>query len=143
MRRSTAMPENPEHWFWQQYYQKDPPRISAASKRSAQRGCRERAQNLAADSGGAAAAAQNVLLVMAYEDDFSAEQISCRCLVWLPEKDRRQSLEKLEKTSSDPDTGISRRENAVWLAGWRVLILAGADRQILAAVAAEWVDVAL
>lgn len=78
------------------------------------------------------------MLVMAYEDDFSAEQISA--VLGLASEKIEGELEKLEKILPTLTQGQP-QENAVWLAGWKT-ILAGADRQILGTVAADWVDVA-
>lgn len=47
--------EDQNLWFWQQYYKKNPPRISEAFKRSAQRGSGKSTES-GTDSGGASAA---------------------------------------------------------------------------------------
>ena len=128
--------ENQNLWFWQQYYKKirrEYQKLLSVQHKEAPGKAQNLAQILAA-----LPLLHRVMLVMAYEDDFSAEQISA--VLGLASEKIEGELEKLEKILPTLTQGQP-QENAVWLAGWKT-ILAGADRQILGAVAADWVDVA-
>lgn len=128
--------EDQNLWFWQQYYKKirrEYQRLLSIQHKEAPGKAQNLAQILAA-----LPLLHRVMLVMAYEDDFSAEQISA--VLGLASEKIEGELEKLEKILPTLTQGQP-QENAVWLAGWKT-ILAGADRQILGTVAADWVDVA-
>ena len=128
--------EDQNHWFWQQYYKKirrEYQKLLSVQHKEAPGKAQNLAQILAA-----LPLLHRVMLVMAYEDDFSAEQISA--VLGLASEKIEGELEKLEKILPTLTQGQP-QENAVWLTGWKT-ILAGADRQILEAVAADWVDVA-
>lgn len=128
--------EDQNLWFWQQYYKKirrEYQKLLSVQHKEAPGKAQTLAQILAA-----LPLLHRVMLVMAYEDDFSAEQISA--VLGLASEKIEGELEKLEKILPTLTQGQP-QENAVWLAGWKT-ILAGADRQILGAVAADWVDVA-
>lgn len=128
--------EDQNLWFWQQYYKKirrEYQKLLSVQHKEAPGKAQNLAQILAA-----LPLLHRVMLVMAYEDDFSAEQISA--VLGLASEKIEGELEKLEKILPTLTQGQP-QENAVWLAGWKT-ILAGADRQILGAVAADWVDVA-
>ena len=128
--------EDQNHWFWQQYYKKirrEYQKLLSVQHKEAPGKAQNLAQILAA-----LPLLHRVMLVMAYEDDFSAEQISV--VLGLASEKIEGELEKLEKILPTLTQGQP-QENAVWLAGWKT-ILAGADRQILGTVAADWVDVA-
>ena len=128
--------EDQNHWFWQQYYKKirrEYQKLLSVQHKEAPGKAQNLAQILAA-----LPLLHRVMLVMAYEDDFSAEQISA--VLGLASEKIEGELEKLEKILPTLTQG-QLQENAVWLTGWKT-ILAGADRQILEAVAADWVDVA-
>ena len=128
--------EDQNLWFWQQYYKKirrEYQKLLSIQHKEAPGKAQNLAQILAA-----LPLLHRVMLVMAYEDDFSAEQISA--VLGLASEKIEGELEKLEKILPTLTQGQP-QENAVWLAGWKT-ILAGADRQILGAVAADWVDVA-
>ena len=128
--------EDQNLWFWQQYYKKirrEYQKLLSVQHKEAPGKAQNLAQILAA-----LPLLHRVMLVMAYEDDFSAEQISA--VLGLASEKIEGELEKLEKILPTLTQGQP-QENAVWLAGWKT-ILAGADRQILGTVAADWVDVA-
>lgn len=128
--------EDQNLWFWQQYYKKirrEYQKLLSIQHKEAPGKAQNLAQILAA-----LPLLHRVMLVMAYEDDFSAEQISA--VLGLASEKIEGELEKLEKILPTLTQGQP-QENAVWLAGWKT-ILAGADRQILGTVAADWVDVA-
>lgn len=128
--------ENQNLWFWQQYYKKirrEYQKLLSVQHKEAPGKAQNLAQILAA-----LPLLHRVMLVMAYEDDFSAEQISA--VLGLASEKIEGELEKLEKILPTLTQGQP-QENAVWLTGWKT-ILAGADRQILGTVAADWVDVA-
>ena len=128
--------EDQNLWFWQQYYKKirrEYQKLLSVQHKEAPGKAQNLAQILAA-----LPLLHRVMLVMAYEDDFSAEQISA--VLGLASEKIEGELEKLEKILPTLTQGQP-QENAVWLTGWKT-ILAGADRQILEAVAADWVDVA-
>ena len=128
--------EDQNLWFWQQYYKKirrEYQKLLSVQHKEAPGKAQNLAQILAA-----LPLLHRVMLVMAYEDDFSAEQISA--VLGLASEKIEGELEKLEKILPTLAQGQP-QENAVWLAGWKT-ILAGADRQILGTVAVDWVDVA-
>ena len=128
--------EDQNLWFWQQYYKKirrEYQKLLSVQHKEAPGKAQNLAQILAA-----LPLLHRVMLVMAYEDDFSAEQISA--VLGLASEKIEGELEKLEKILPTLTQGQP-QENAVWLTGWKT-ILAGADRQILGTVAADWVDVA-
>lgn len=128
--------EDQNFWFWQQYYKKirrEYQKLLSVQHKEAPGKAQNLAQILAA-----LPLLHRVMLLMAYEDNFTVEQISA--VIGLAAEKIEGELEKLEKILPNMTQGQP-QENEVWLAGWRT-ILAGASRQILGTVAADWVDAA-
>lgn len=126
--------EDQNFWFWQQYYKKirrEYQKLLSVQHKEAPGKAQDLAQILAA-----LPLLHRVMLVMAYEDDFSADQISA--VLGLASEKIEEELGKLEKILPSITKGQPEK-NVAWLAGWKT-ILAGADRQILGTVAADWVD---
>mgnify|MGYP000461834707 CR=1 FL=1 len=101
--------EDQNLWFWQQYYKKIRREYQKLLKRSATKRLPGKAQNLAQILA-ALPLLHRVMLVMAYEDDFSAEQISA--VLGLASEKIEGELEKLEKILPTLTQGQP-QENAV------------------------------
>lgn len=131
---TMAIPEQPEHWFWQKYYQEV--RKNYHQLLSAQvKGQHCRKSTLAAVPA-ALPLLHRILLMMSFQDEFSGKEISE--IFGLPEEKIATELGKVKNLLPNLTKNQSERE-AVYTSDWRILI-AAAFRQVLTAESDQWVD---
>ena len=129
-----AIPEQPEHWFWQRYYQEM--RKVYHHLLSAQVKGQHCEKSTLAAVPAALPLLHRILLMMSFQDEFSGKEISET--FGLPEEKVETELGKVKNllpnlTKNQPESV------AAYTNDWRVLISA-AFRQVLTAESDQWVD---
>lgn len=129
-----AIPEQPERWFWQKYYQEM--RKNYHHLLSAQVKGQHCEKSTLAAVPAALPLLHRILLMMSFQDEFSGKEISET--FGLPEEKVETELGKVKTllpnlTKNQPESA------AAYTSDWRVLISA-AFRQVLTAESDQWVD---
>lgn len=129
-----AIPEQPERWFWQKYYQEM--RKVYHHLLSAQVKGQHCEKSTLAAVPAALPLLHRILLMMSFQDEFSGKEISET--FGLPEEKVETELGKVKTllpnlTKNQPESA------AAYTSDWRVLI-AAAFRQVLTAESDQWVD---
>lgn len=131
---ALAIPEQPEHWFWQKYYQEM--RKNYHQLLSAQVKGQHCGKSTLAAVPAALPLLHRILLMMSFQDEFSGKEISE--IFGLPEEKVESELGKVKNLLPNLTKNQSERET-VYTSDWRILI-AAAFRQVLTAESDQWVD---
>lgn len=131
---TMAIPEQPEHWFWQKYYQEM--RKNYHQLLSAQVKGQHCGKSTLAAVPAALPLLHRILLMMSFQDEFSGKEISE--IFGLPEEKIESELGKVKNLLPNLTKNQSERET-VYTSDWRILI-AAAFRQVLTAESDQWVD---
>ena len=131
---TLAIPEQPEHWFWQKYYQEM--RKNYHQLLSAQVKGQHCGKSTLAAVPAALPLLHRILLMMSFQDEFSGKEISE--IFGLPEEKIESELGKVKNLLPNLTKNQSERET-VYTSDWRILI-AAAFRQVLTAESDQWVD---
>ena len=131
---TMAIPEQPEHWFWQKYYQEM--RKNYHQLLSAQVKGQHCEKSTLAAVPAALPLLHRILLMMSFQDEFSGKEISE--IFGLPEEKIESELGKVKNLLPNLTKNQPERET-VYTSDWRILI-AAAFRQVLTAESDQWVD---
>ena len=131
---TMAIPEQPEHWFWQKYYQEM--RKNYHQLLSAQVKGQHCGKSTLAAVPAALPLLHSILLMMSFQDEFSGKEISE--IFGLPEEKIESELGKVKNLLPNLTKNQPERET-VYTSDWRILI-AAAFRQVLTAESDQWVD---
>ena len=131
---TMAIPEQPEHWFWQKYYQEM--RKNYHQLLSAQVKGQHCGKSTLAAVPAALPLLHRILLMMSFQDEFSGKEISE--IFGLPEEKIESELGKVKNLLPNLTKNQPERET-VYTSDWRILI-AAAFRQVLTAESDQWVD---